>query len=576
MSEQAPGLLLGYNIMRAHERVCALVLFAAAASARCFDPSPAFPVPIWNDAGKDLAPAFEIIEKKLEEVVADHKYNASSFSVEVTSNKQTLWSQYHTARTLNKTRPGVQHVDGDSLYRIASITKVFTTLGVLYQHETGNLTLDSPISKYIPELGGDIPWKDITLRILASQLSGIPREFAQSDVINSQIDPSELGLPPASKKGLPPCDEYNNYRPCNSTDLINWLNRLKPLFAPNQKSTYSNVNFELLGLALERVTGMKYADYVREAIFEPLHMAMSSIETPPDKHAVLPVGDNYWGVDEGVQNPTGAIYSCSTDMSKFVRYILTHFNAIATGVNWVMPASWSTGLQSFYGMPFEIFRTGSILQDSQRPVTFVTKSGGLPGYVSRISIMLEYGLGLTVLVGGESDLLSEIQEVVTVTLVQAAEKSIWREVDNKYTGFYVAANSSLNSSLEITSSPSAGLVINAFISNGTDVFNTPILTPFNDQPWHLQLIPTLLFKKETEQKGEIWRMVVASERREDTDADVWDEFCLTDVDPLTYAGLPLNEVVFWHEEGVVELPAWGVKMRASPPEVGDSRFVVQV
>jgi CubicO group peptidase (beta-lactamase class C family) len=68
----------------------------------------------------------------------------------------------------------VTHVDGDSQYRIASITKVFTTLGLLYQHAAGNLSLDDAVDKYIPELKesdkGELPWKDITLRMLASQL----------------------------------------------------------------------------------------------------------------------------------------------------------------------------------------------------------------------------------------------------------------------------------------------------------------------------------------------------------------------------------------------------------------------
>ena len=65
-------------------------------------------------------------------------------------------------------------VDGDSQYRIASITKSFTILGLLYQHALGNLHLDDSIDKYIPELKepdkGELPWKDITLRSLASQL----------------------------------------------------------------------------------------------------------------------------------------------------------------------------------------------------------------------------------------------------------------------------------------------------------------------------------------------------------------------------------------------------------------------
>jgi CubicO group peptidase (beta-lactamase class C family) len=66
------------------------------------------------------------------------------------------------------------HVDGDSQYRIASITKVFTVLGLLYQHASPNFSLDDTIDMHIPELAasesGAIRWQDITVRSLASQL----------------------------------------------------------------------------------------------------------------------------------------------------------------------------------------------------------------------------------------------------------------------------------------------------------------------------------------------------------------------------------------------------------------------
>jgi CubicO group peptidase (beta-lactamase class C family) len=66
-------------------------------------------------------------------------------------------------------------VNGDSVFRMASVTKAFTTLAIIQQHIAGNLSLDDPINQYL-DLQGDIPWKDITLRTAASQLSGIPRE----------------------------------------------------------------------------------------------------------------------------------------------------------------------------------------------------------------------------------------------------------------------------------------------------------------------------------------------------------------------------------------------------------------
>lgn len=149
------------------------------ALARCYEPSPAFPLPSLSPRSEFLEKLFTSIGDSLKHAVADDSFSTSSFSVEVTSSKETLWSSHHTANDRNESRPGTHIVNGDSVYRIASITKTFTTLGVLQQHAAGNLSLDDPINKYIPELDGhdgSIPWKDITLRTLASQLSGIPRE----------------------------------------------------------------------------------------------------------------------------------------------------------------------------------------------------------------------------------------------------------------------------------------------------------------------------------------------------------------------------------------------------------------
>ena len=148
--------------------------------ARCYDPSPAFPPPDFSRDSKGLKWTLAHIEKSLEQAVSDKIFAASSYSVEITSSKETLWSSHHTARDRNESRIGTKVVNSDSVYRIASITKTFTTLGILQQHAAGNLSLDDPIQKYIAELqgpeGGNIPWKDITLRTLASQLSGIPRD----------------------------------------------------------------------------------------------------------------------------------------------------------------------------------------------------------------------------------------------------------------------------------------------------------------------------------------------------------------------------------------------------------------
>lgn len=522
------------------------------------------PSPVLPDA------AFASIEKQLKTIDSALLVNAS-YSIQVTSNTDTLWEAYHSAENYNKTRPGVIKVDGDSQYRIASITKTFTVLGILYQHAAGNLSLDDSIQKYIPELAADdqqLPWKDITLRILASQLSGIPREFAQSDLLMEYGDPTKFGLPPISSKRVAPCYRDEQPATCNRTDLIRHLKKQQPVFAPNQFSTYSNVAFELLGLAIENATGMGYSEYIDQAIFQPLNMTLSSLDTPPDTHAVLPTGDNYWDSEEGVQRPTGGIYASTSDMSNYVRYVLTHFNTLATGVNWLLPASSASGVHSFYGMPWEIFRTERLLEDSTRPVTFVTKSGSLPGYYSRISVLPEYGLGVTILVSANPKLVEQLQEIVTVSLVRAAENEVWKSLEQTHGGSYVAIDEQLNSSISFSASPSGGLTVTNFISNGTDelgfVFPTfflPLLD-IGDLPWRVQLMPTLLYKNETSQQGEIWRMLVVPEEPKDKSSrPVWDDFCIANVEYVSYGGLPFNEVVFWLEDGIVELPAWRVKLK---------------
>ncbi|EME50059.1 hypothetical protein DOTSEDRAFT_85305 [Dothistroma septosporum NZE10] len=554
-----------------------LLLHVAVSSAKCHEPTPAFPVPQWEHGAPELEPAFQLLETDIHELASEAKFDNTAFSIEVTSLQGSLWSFHHSARIHNETRPGHKEIDSSSQYRIASITKVFTTLAILYQHDAGNLSLDDPVINYIPELESEkyeLPWKDITIRILASQLSGIPREFAQGDLYNLLPDPTALGLPPVSGDGLPTCDEYDQYKPCDRSDFLSELKGKKPLFAPNQKSTYSNLNFELLGLVLENVTGMSYKDYIQEAIFVPVEMTDSSLETPSDEHAVLPVmadGFNYWDIEEGVQAPTGGIYSSSSDLSKFIRYILGHYNTLATGVNWFLPASWATGMNTFYGMPFETFRTDKILRDSRRPVTFVTKAGGLPGYYSRISMLEEYGLGITILVGGNSEILSPLNELVSVALVRAAEEVVWQRMAVNYPGNYIPVHSDLDTSLVLTTSPSKGLYVEKFISNGTDVLAALLSKNADDdnagekQRWHAQLVPTLLFEDEGASKGEIWRVQVVHERIENqqSGAGIWNEFCPTDLDGQVYAGVPINKVVFWREEGTVELPAWDITMKRS-------------
>lgn len=300
-----------------------------------------------------------------------------------------------------------------------------------------------------------------------------------------------------------------------------------------------------MGLVLQNVTNQTYESYINDAIFKPLGMSKSTFDRPPDSASVIPVKPHFYDVDLGIQKPTGGIYSSSTDLSKFLRYIVGHYDGITKAANWMHPASPSGELHSFYGMPWEIFQTNKALLDSDRTLRFITKGGGLPGYTSLIITIPEYDLGITLLLAGPPDFFSRMREIATVETVRAAEQLAILQLQERYAGSFVSPNPGLNSSMTLVAD-SRGLVVEEFVSNSTDILTSGFVKTGipRDREWYMQLVPTLLYQDEESRTGQQWRLQIVAERPRG-ERTVWDDFCMTDMDQLSYAGLPLNEVVFW-------------------------------
>jgi hypothetical protein len=119
--------------------------------------------------------------------------------------------------------------------------------------------------------------------------------------------------------------------------------------------------------------------------------------------------------------------------------------------------------------------------------------------------------------------------------------------------------------------------VTQFISNGTDVLASP-LPSFSSpetafRPWHAQVVPTSLYRNQTALKGELWRSLIVIDRLSEED-DVWDDFCTTDVDLATYAGIPISEMVFWSDDDgkivEVELPAFRVALKRTKGDTPDT------
>lgn len=153
-------------------------------------------------------------------------------------------------------------IEPDDVFRIASVTKQFTAVAILQLVQQGKVKLDDPITKYVPDF--DTRGQTITIENLLSHTSGIPNF-------------TEL---PDFKDG-----ETRKLSPREVVALVDD----KPLdFAPGSKFKYSNTNYTLLGMVIEKTSGKAYADYMLEHVFAPAgmkHTRYSPNEIADDKHA---------------------------------------------------------------------------------------------------------------------------------------------------------------------------------------------------------------------------------------------------------------------------------------------------
>ncbi len=133
----------------------------------------------------------------------------------------------------------------ETKFQIASVSKPFTAIAVLLLEERGKLSAQDPVSRYVP----DYPNGDkITIHHLLTHTSGIPN-------VNS----------------MPEYDQRSRF-PATPAQLVEIFKNKPADFAPGARYSYSNSNYNLLALILEKVSGQSYGEFVRASILQPLGM----------------------------------------------------------------------------------------------------------------------------------------------------------------------------------------------------------------------------------------------------------------------------------------------------------------
>ena len=297
-------------------------------------------------------------------------------SIALVEGKQIVW-----ARGFGLARPGEGvEATAETVYRVGSVSKLFTDLAVMQLVERGELDLDAPVTKYLPDFAPRSPaGAEITLRQLMAHRSGLVRESPVGHYFDATSPTLEATV-----------------RSLNSTGLIH---------APGAKTKYSNAAVATVGRAVEKVKGEPFGPYMKRAVLEPLGMKASGFEATPEIAKRLAVGQ-MWTYDGRTFDaptfplgtaPAGNLYATVLDLGRFLIALLDEGRPVVkTGT---LEAMWKSqfadkGATSGFGLGFNVGRL-----DGHRRVGH---NGAVSGFATVVAALPDDGLGVAVFITMDS------------------------------------------------------------------------------------------------------------------------------------------------------------------------------
>lgn len=203
-------------------------------------------------------------------------------------------------------------------FAIASNTKQFTAVAIMQLMEDGKINLDDTIDKYFPKFKYA---NQITVRELLQMRSGLV-DYLNAAELYFKDEESLKILNDYREKAY--FDEYVSDSRWTADIILNNLYLSELQFEPGQAYDYCNTNYYLLGLIIEQASGVSYEDYIKENIFKPYGMKISSMsaeDTDAKGHGSVESG-------EIVVNPkftfaAGNIYTNVYDLLRWERMLHT-------------------------------------------------------------------------------------------------------------------------------------------------------------------------------------------------------------------------------------------------------------
>jgi CubicO group peptidase (beta-lactamase class C family) len=349
---------------------------------------------VFTDTGRleKIKAAFAIIDSIYKKHATDNHFPAIAFGLVV--DGQLVYKNSYGYTDIEKKIPATS----SSLFRIASMSKSFTAMAILKLRDEGKLNLDDPAYLYIPELQhlkyptADAP--QITIRHLMTHGAGFPEDNPWGD---RQLADSDKDLMEFIGKQI----SFSN--------------------PPGIAYEYSNLGFALQGRIITKVSGMRYQDYIKKNILEPLGMKTTTYEYGDVAADKLAHGYRWlnekWN-EETLLHDTpdgswGAMGAMISSIDEFAAYMAFHLSAWPpSNAKDDGPIKRSSVREMHHPWRWNGFNPAFTFPDGRTCAltaaycyglgwvkdcdgkTYISHSGGLPGFGSQWRIMPDYGIGV--------------------------------------------------------------------------------------------------------------------------------------------------------------------------------------
>jgi len=294
-----------------------------------------------------------------------------------------------------------------TVYRVGSVSKLFTDIGIMRLVEAGKLSLDAPITQYLPDFHPKNPFGGaITIRELSAHRSGLTRE--------------------------PPVGSYFDDTSPSLAATVSSLNATTLVYKPGTHTKYSNAGIAVLGDVLERTQGQSFYPYLEHAVLAPMGLASSAFR-PTVVLAPRLATASMWTLDgrrfpaptfQLGMGPCGSMYSTVLDLGRFAGILLakgvtpngTRVLSSATIDSMWTPQFAAPGAKTGFGIGFNI---GTL--NGHRTVGH---DGAIYGFATTLLILPDDSLGVvvTATLDGANAVTDHIARVALTTLLNAKDR----------------------------------------------------------------------------------------------------------------------------------------------------------